>query len=173
MSVFQSLAEEHALMRELGRRLRRSLDARDEERAPRETRNILLVLLHALAGHERFEDKVFGEPLESSPGAVSAAAALARQHAAIARLRAETEALIQEGAGVDLRLLRPLAERLVAMLDAHFESEERELWPQLNSVVSRAARSRADREAAERLAELRKELASYWTAVDEYLSSDS
>lgn len=173
MSVFRSLAEEHALMRELGRRLRRSLDERDQSRAPRETRNILLVLLHALDGHERFEDRVFVRPLEDIEGDSRAAATMARQHAAIIRLRNETEALLQEGAGVDLRLLRPLAERLVTMLDRHFEEEERELWPQLNAVVSRGDRRRVDHEAARRLDEMRKELSSYWTAVDEYLSSDS
>lgn len=173
MSVFRSLAAEHALLRELGRRLRRSLDGREERGTPRETRNILLVLLHALAGHETFEDAVFEKPFAQSDGASKALASLARQHAAISKLRAETEALIQEGSEVDLRVLRPLAERLVRMLDAHFESEERELWPQLNAVVSRGARSRADRAAAERLQELKKELTSYWAAVDEYLASDS
>ncbi len=173
MSVFRSLAAEHALLRELGRRLRRSLDGRDEAGAPRETRNILLVLLHALAGHERFEDSVFAQPFAESEGAAKALASLARQHAAVAKLRAETESLIQEGSEVDRRVLRPLADRLVRLLDTHFESEERELWPRLNAVDSRGARHRADRAAAERLKELKKELTSYWSAVDEYLASDS
>ncbi len=172
MSVFKSLAEEHGLLRALGRRLRLTLDGREERGTPREARNILLVLLQALAGHERFEDRVFAKPFAASAAATNALAVLARQHAAISELRAEAEALLQEGAETDLRVLRAPAERLIRMLEEHFEEEERDLWPQLNAIDDRGARERADREAAERLEELERELMSYWSAVGEYLTRD-
>lgn len=174
MSVFTSLTEEHRLLKELGRRLRRAMQDPDAVGAWKRTRNMLLVLLRALQGHEEFEDAVFQKPFPGeSTGARRAQASLARQHAAISRLREEATALLQEGGEVDVRLLRPLVERLARMLDAHFDSEESDLWPQLNAVESRSERARVDREAAARLKELRRELESYWTAVDEYLAGDS
>lgn len=174
MSVFKSLVEEHKLLREMGRRLIAALEDSDERRARRESRNILLVLLRALEGHELFENGVFLRALaDLSEHEMSAADSLRKQHAAIEKLRWETDQLLREDPDCGSATMRPLAERLVRMLEKHFDSEEKELWPQLNAVRSRAARQRAKREAGERLAELKKELASYWSAVDAYLGTES
>lgn len=174
MSVFQALGEEHRLMRALGRRLERTLEDPDERFARREVRSLLLLLLRALESHEAFENAVFARPLRgASADRRDAARVLAREHAQVDRLRGEATALLREGSDGSLPALRALTQKLAAALDAHFDLEERDLWPRLNAVESRSARAHAGRAAATRVKEMRRDLDGYWAAVNEYLASDS
>lgn len=162
------------MLRGLARRLERSLEDSDERFACREARNILLVLLRALEAHEHFENRVFAEPLTSGTADRRwALSVLEREHREIARLRGETEALLQDVPAHALAALRLQALKLTDAMDKHFDAEERGLWPRLNAVESRSARAHAGHEAAAQVKEMRRELDGYWTAVTEYLASDS
>lgn len=174
MSVFRSLIEEHRMLRALAGRLGRALENPDERFACREARNILLLLLRALESHEHFENRIFSEPLASgAEDRRRALSVLAREHREISRLRAETTSLLQLVPAASLAVLRPQALSLADAMGKHFDREERELWPRLNAVDSRSVRAHADHEAAVQVKEMKRELDGYWTAVTEYLASDS
>lgn len=174
MSVFKALSEEHRMLRALARRLERTLEDSDERFARREVRSLLLLMLRALGDHEDFENAVFARPLKhASEDGRAAARVLAREHAQVDRLRGEATGLLERGDGTGFAGLRELALRLTAALDAHFDLEERDLWPRLNAVESRSILAHAGREAAVRVKDMRRDLDGYWTAVNEYLASDS
>ncbi len=171
MSVFKSLTAEHRLLWGLVVRLEAAIQEKDERVARREARGVLLVLLHALEGHQALEDLVFESAGDAaSPEALQALAFAGRQHEGLEALRAEASGLLEKAAGPDLAALRPLAARLSAALRAHFETEERELWPCWNAAASRSSLRALEHRAAHRVEALKRELRGLWAGVDEYLT---
>ena len=174
MSVFQSLGEEHKAMRSLAHRLEDVLGLEDPHQAYRESRNLLLVLLHALDGHERFENEVFAKPLRGDGHSRRwACRAIAREHSVIDHLRQEAVALLECDRNDEICILQPVMGKFLDELERHFLFEEKELWPRLNEVGSRSVRHRVDREATRQLKEFKKDVSNYWQAVDQYLGSSA
>ena len=171
MSVFKSLTEEHALLLNLIGRLERAATNPDLRCASRDTRNLLLVLLKALEAHESLEHLVFDpgpEPPSAPKGA--ALALVERQHRALAALRAEATELLQGLPREDAASIRGLAQRLTHLLRRHFKYEERLLWPNFNASTGRSRLNSLDRLARAQLRAMTKELDSYLTAVESYLT---
>lgn len=154
MSVFESLAKEHALLLKLIDRLERAT-------VP-ETSLLLTVLFKALDAHERLEHLVFDEsPEPPTPAAYKALSKTEEQHRTLGDLRAEAEAV---PAGSEE--IRPLARRLASLLRRHFDEEERRLWPSFNAYAGRSTLHRLARQAAEQLAALEREVETYWAEIE-------
>lgn len=171
MSVFKSLAEEHALLLRLVDRLEKAADEPDSRAVEKDTRNLLLVLIKALEAHENLEKQVFEE--ESAPPSGQTGAALElveRQHFALAALSAEAAELLQGLPREDAASIRAVTRGLTRLLRRHFEDEERALWPNFNASAGRARLHRLDRLAREQIRAMENEIEGYWAAVDEYLT---
>lgn len=170
MSVFKSLAEEHALLLNLVGRLERAISDPDARSAARDTRNLLLVLLKALEAHEGLEHMVFDqEPMPSRPKG-AALAWVERQHLALGALQEEASGLLRDLSREDDASMRGLARRLALLLRRHFEDEERTLWPRFNSSIGRSRLHRLDRLARAQVQAMKEELDGYLTAVEDYLT---
>jgi len=171
VSVFKSLAEEHALLLSLVARLESAAAEPDSRSAAKETRNLLLVLLKALEAHEGLEHLVFDRE-EGAPAAEESATAalIERQHAALGELRREGAALLQGLPREDSATMRGLSRRLARLLRRHFENEERALWPSLNASAGRSRLHRLDRQAREQVKAMKKEFDAYLSAVEDYLA---
>ena len=154
MSLFVSLAKEHALLIKLIDRL--------EAATVLETGVLLRILFKALDAHERLEHLVFDEsPEPPTPAAYKALARIEEQHRALLDLRIETEAVPAGGAEI-----RPLARRLATLLRRHFEEEERLLWPSFNAYAGRSTLHRLSRQAADQLADLEREVSLSWAEIE-------
>lgn len=173
MSVFTSLAKEHALLLGLVDRLERAAGRRDGREAARETRNILLVLFKALEAHEDLEHAIFDDPPERpSPAAYRALAKVEEQHRALASLREEARALLGSLRPGGVETVRELALRLAALLRRHFEAEERDLWPSFIACAGRSTLHRLASRASAQLAAMERDVVRYWAEVETYMSGD-
>lgn len=173
MSVFDSLAKEHALLLRLVERLERAVAVPDEREAARETRNILLVLLKALSAHEQLEHLVFDEPAEMpSAAARKALAAVEKQHEALADLKTRAEALLGDLTPAGGREIRILARRYATLLRRHFTEEERALWPSFHACAGRSTLHGLARKAGAQLRTMERDINRYWAEVESYLSGD-
>lgn len=171
MSVFKSLAEEHALLLGLVERLENATADPDARSSMKETRNLLLVLLKALESHEALERLIFGGKPEAPAAAESAALAInERQHLALNELRKEGTTLLQGLPREDAATMRGLSRRLARLLRRHFEDEERGLWPSFNSSAGRSRLHSLDRQARTQVKAMRKEFEAYLHAVEDYLA---
>lgn len=166
MSVFASLAQEHALLLRVIARLERGAADPDPRTADRETREALSVLLNGLEQHERLEHLVFDEAPEMSTAAGAQARELiTQQHGALDRLRAQARELLARPAEGDGVALRGASTRLARMLRRHFLAEERQLWPRFNACAGRSTLSRLSRTAREQLRVMTRELERFWFSV--------
>lgn len=173
MSVFASLAQEHALFLEFVARLERGAAAPDARTAARDTRNTLLVLLSALKAHERLEDLVFQEkPDPLLPEAAAALRLVETQHRALGALREEALELLRDGTSENGESMRSLVLRLAKLLRRHFEDEERRLWPSLNALTSRSSLARLDRLAKAHVRATSRDLERQWAEIGDYLSGE-
>ncbi|MBI4060716.1 MAG: hemerythrin domain-containing protein [Elusimicrobia bacterium] len=171
MSLFASLSREHALLLRVVGRLERCAADPNPRVAERETRGALLVLLNALALHERLEDKIFeAAPEAPAPAADQARRLVADQHAALARLREKIRGLLAQACGEDPAVLREAALDLARFLRRHFLAEERDLWPHFNACAGRSALRRLSRQAQEQLRSMTREVDLYWTALDDCMA---
>lgn len=66
--------------------------------------------------------------------------------------------------------VRGLSGQLARLLRRHFADEEQMLWPNLNATAGRTRLHRLDREVRGRVRAMKKELDSYLTAVEDYLT---
>lgn len=170
MSVFKSLAEEHALILSLVGRLERATAVLDARSSLKETRSLLLALLKALEAHEALERVIFAREPGTPAGAKSAAQALNEsQHLALQELRAEAASLLQELPREDAAAMRGLSRRLARQLRRHFKDEELALWTDINASAGRSRLHRLDRQAREQVAAMKKEFEVYMTAIEDYL----
>ncbi|MBI5247594.1 MAG: hemerythrin domain-containing protein [Elusimicrobia bacterium] len=173
MSVFTSLAEEHALLLRVIGRLERGAVDPDPRAADRETRNTLLVLLRALEAHERLEHLVFDEaPAMSTPDGERARRLIEGQHFVLTRLREEARDLLAQKPDGDGVALRAAAVRLARLLRLHFTDEERKLWPTFNAVAGRSTLHRLSRQASVQLRLMTREIDLYWAAINDYMTGD-
>lgn len=173
MSVFKSLAEEHALLLRVIARLERGAGDPDPREADRETRNALLVLLNALESHERLEHMVFDDaPAMTTPAGERAKELIEGQHSVLAKLREEARELLASPHDDEGVALRGAAVRLARLLRLHFSTEERTLWPTFNAVAGRSALSRLSRTASVQLQKMKREVELLWSAIDDYLPGD-
>ena len=173
MSVFASLTKEHGLLLRLVSRLERSAADPDPRTAARETRNVLLVLFKALEAHERLEDAVFAEPPERpSPETAKALAEVEKQHRALGVLRAEAADAMRAIDPDGGEEIRAVGLRLSRLLRAHFNEEERVLWPRFNAETGRSRLNLLARRAERQLKEMERELEHYWEAIGDYLTGE-
>lgn len=169
MSVFDSLAKEHALLLRLVGRLERAASEPDGRAAARETRNILLVLFKALEAHEALEHLVFDDsPDAPPPAAYAALAKVEAQHESLAALRKEAAALLGSVSLEGVEPVRELALNLAKLLRRHFDDEERTLWPGFHAYARRSTLHRLSRQAAEQLKLMERDVTRYWAEVEEY-----
>jgi len=169
MSVFKSLAAEHALLLGVVARLELASTGLDSRAAASRTRNLLLVLLKALEAHESLEHLVFDQGPAASGPRGAALALIEAQHKALAALRDEASVLLRSLAREDDTSIWTLTRRLTRLLRRHFEDEERVLWPLFHASAGRSRLHLLDRLARAQVREMRKELDGYWTAVESYL----
>ncbi|MDD5305417.1 MAG: hemerythrin domain-containing protein [Elusimicrobia bacterium] len=173
MSVFDSLAQEHALLLKLVARLERAAAETDERVAARETRNILLVLFKALEAHQRLEHMIYDEsPEPPTPAAYKALASVESQHQALAALREEAAALLGSISPEGGRTIRELAPRLGQLLRRLIEDEETKLWPSFNAYAGRSTLHRLSMQAREQLKTMERDLDRYWAEVETYMAQD-
>ncbi|MFI5347112.1 MAG: hemerythrin domain-containing protein [Elusimicrobiota bacterium] len=173
MSVFASLAREHALLLRLVARLERGAADPDPRVAARETRNVLLVLFKALEAHERLEDAVFAAtPERPSLAAAKALAEVEKQHRALGVLREEASQAMRSLDPEGGETIRAVGVRLAHLLRGHFNEEERRLWPSFNTYASRSTLNLLSRRAERQVVEMERELDRYWEAIGDYLTGD-
>lgn len=154
MSVFKPLAEAHGVLKGIVGRLERA----DEK----EARGLLLVLLKALDAHEEIEGLVFEDEL--------APALIAERNLALRKIRTEAQDALERLPHEDPVNVRALSRRLARTLRRQFADEERVLWPTVNATAGRTRLHRLDREVRGRVRAMKKELDSYLTAVEDYLT---
>lgn len=156
MTVLTSLAREHRVFEGLARRLELALRF-DPERARRELREVLLVLLPALERHESLEEEVFDRrEFRATRGAGPLLAENARQHRRLMELKARLQEALEGLESHPFGRLRAAAAELTEGLRAHFLSEERRLWPRYYRAVGRSFDRALERRARRSVAELER-----------------
>jgi hypothetical protein len=168
MRVLTALAAEHSLFRALVARLENAA-LWAEPAGRREIREVLLVLLPALERHETIEDLAFAEPdYSTKEGARAVLEELAREHDRVDRLRAELTEVLSSDRG-SWAEIRAAAQELAARLRAHFETEERRLWPHYAAAMRRSRDGSAGRRVAREVDRLARDLARDAARISDYL----
>lgn len=169
MSVLKSLAREHELLRRLADRMQRAVRYQ-EPVARAELRAALLILLPALERHEEIERSVFGRPpYASSRQARKILARIEAQHRTLETIRLELKAALSDWEARPIADLKSRGAALAERLLAHFDEEERQLWPSYRLAMSRSLDSSLGRRAGRHVEALEREVALSCDLVSEYL----